>query len=259
VKLTDFDYDLPDELIAQTPLEPRDSSRLLVVNRTNAIFEQRTFTDILEYLNPGDLLVFNDTRVIPARLIGIKPDTGAKIEVFLLNPLTDNRWEVLVRPGKKARVGTVVKFSEQFSCELVADTDFGAGKVACEVYAIGPMSAAQIERVTNFPVIVQPVFAKPIITTDSISGSQMAISANSKNPARAMKFLNLLNSDPYLHNLICFGIEGDHYTKVNDKQIHITKAGKDNYTMQVWTLGNGSINYLLDDEPINSFVRFGKW
>ena len=129
MKLTDFDYQLPDELIAQTPLEPRDSSRLLVVNRTNAIFEQRNFSDILEYINPGDLLVFNDTRVIPARLIGIKPDTGAKIEVFLLHPLADNRWEVLVRPGKKARVGTMVKFSEQFSCEFVANTDFG-GRVA---------------------------------------------------------------------------------------------------------------------------------
>lgn len=129
LKLTDYDYDLPDELIAQTPLEPRDSSRLLVVNRENTGFEQRTFTDILEYINPGDLLVFNDTRVIPARLIGTKPDTGAKIEVFLITPLADNCWEVLVKPGKKARIGAVVEFSEQFSCEFVANTDFG-GRVA---------------------------------------------------------------------------------------------------------------------------------
>ena len=129
LKLTDFDYDLPDELIAQTPLEPRDSSRLLVVNRENTVFEQRTFTDIIEYINPGDLLVFNDTRVIPARLIGTKPDTGARIEVFLINPVADNCWEVLVKPGKKARIGAVVEFSEQFSCEFIANTDFG-GRVA---------------------------------------------------------------------------------------------------------------------------------
>ncbi|MFA6075713.1 MAG: tRNA preQ1(34) S-adenosylmethionine ribosyltransferase-isomerase QueA [Negativicutes bacterium] len=129
MKLTDFDYDLPDELIAQTPLEPRDSSRLLVVNRKSAVIEQRIFADAVDYINRGDLLVFNDTRVIPARLIGKKRDTGAKIEVFLITPLADNCWEVLVKPGKKARIGAVVEFSEQFGCEFIANTDFG-GRVA---------------------------------------------------------------------------------------------------------------------------------
>ena len=132
------------------------------------------------------------------------------------------------------------------------DSDFNAGKVVCEVQnAGGPFVVTDVERVTGFPVIVQPVFAKPIITTDIISGSMMAISATSKNPARAMKLINMLNSDPYLHNLLAFGIENEHYKKLNDKQIEITKLGKENYTMPVWTLGNNKINYLLSDQPLD--------
>ena len=106
----DFYYELPKELIAQDPLEDRSSSRLLVLNKDTGETEHRVFRDILDYLKPGDCLVVNDTKVIPARLIGEKKGTGAKIEILLLKRKEDDVWETLVKPGKKCRPGTVVEF-----------------------------------------------------------------------------------------------------------------------------------------------------
>jgi len=126
--VTDFDYELPKELIAQHPMEPRDHSRLLVVDKATGELEHKHFYDLVDYLRPGDLLVFNDTRVIPARLHGFK-DTGAHVEVFLLTRKDANDWEVLVKPGKKLQVGARIKFSEELSAEIVANTDFG-GRIA---------------------------------------------------------------------------------------------------------------------------------
>ena len=128
MQVKDFTYELPQELIAQHPLEPRDHSRLLVVDKNTGITEHRHFYDLCAYLRPDDLLVFNDTRVIPARLHGEK-DTGARVEVFLLTRLNSTDWEVLVKPGRKLRVGAKIKFSEELACEIIADTDFG-GRVA---------------------------------------------------------------------------------------------------------------------------------
>lgn len=122
--VTDFDYELPQEQIAQHPTEPRDHSRLLVVDKLTGEIEHKHFYDLVEYLNPGDLLVFNDTRVIPARLHGIK-DTGAHVEVFLLTRKNETDWEALVRPGKKLQIGAKINFSEELSCEVIAHTDFG--------------------------------------------------------------------------------------------------------------------------------------
>lgn len=120
----DFDYELPQELIAQHPMEPRDHSRLLVVDKTTGELEHKHFYDLLDYLRPDDLLVFNDTRVIPARLHGTK-DTGARVEVFLLTRKDATDWEVLVRPGKKLQVGAKINFSDELSCEVIEHTDFG--------------------------------------------------------------------------------------------------------------------------------------
>lgn len=122
--VTDFDYDLPQELIAQHPMEPRDHSRLLVVDKKTGEIEHRHFYDLVNYLKPGDVLVFNDTRVIPARLHGTK-DTGAYVEVFLLTRRDATDWEVLVRPGKKLQVGAKINFSDELSCEVIEHTDFG--------------------------------------------------------------------------------------------------------------------------------------
>ena len=110
--LKDFKYDLPEELIAQDPLEDRSSSRLMVLHKDTGRIEHKIFRDIIDYLNPGDCLVINDTKVIPARLMGIKEDTGAAIEVLLLKRNADDVWECLVKPGKKARTGARIVFGE---------------------------------------------------------------------------------------------------------------------------------------------------
>ena len=112
LKLSDFYYDLPEELIAQTPLLDRTSSRLLVLNRDEHKITHRIFKDITEYLNPGDLLVMNNTRVIPARLYGVKKETGSKIEFLLLKRIDLTKWEVILKPGKKAREGAEFEFGE---------------------------------------------------------------------------------------------------------------------------------------------------
>ena len=112
MKTSDFYYDLPQELIAQDPLEDRSSSRLMVLDKKTGQVEHRIFRDIVDYLNPGDCLVVNNTKVIPARLMGVKEDTGAHIEVLLLKRKADNVWETLVKPGKKARPGTRIDFGD---------------------------------------------------------------------------------------------------------------------------------------------------
>ena len=109
MKTQDFWYDLPEELIAQTPLQQRDSSRLLVLDKVTGEVKHRHFYDILEYLQPGDCLVMNDSRVLPARLLGHRP-TGGAVEVLLLRDLGDKKWECLCKPGKKMQVGSVVIF-----------------------------------------------------------------------------------------------------------------------------------------------------
>lgn len=121
MKTSDFYYDLPQELIAQDPLEDRSSSRLLVLHKESGEREHKVFRDILDYLNPGDCLVVNDTKVIPARLIGEKEGTGAGIEVLLLKRMEDGVWETLVKPGKKARPGARIVFGNGLMIGEVLD------------------------------------------------------------------------------------------------------------------------------------------
>ena len=131
--VSDFDYDLPETLIAQTPIDPRDSSRLLVLNRQTGSLQHRVFHDLIEYLRPGDLLVANDTKVMPARLIGRRSDSGGKVEVFLLHRISQDVWEVLVKPGKKMRPGQIAVFGDSLSCEIQATTEYG-GRIARFTY-----------------------------------------------------------------------------------------------------------------------------
>ncbi|MEG1727025.1 MAG: tRNA preQ1(34) S-adenosylmethionine ribosyltransferase-isomerase QueA [Acidaminococcaceae bacterium] len=128
MQVTDFSYDLPQELIAQHPMEPRDHSRLMLVDKVTGAVEHKHFYDLWACLRPDDLLVFNDTRVIPARLHGVK-NTGARVEVFLLTRINVTDWEVLVKPGRKMRIGAHITFSEDLACEIVENTDFG-GRIA---------------------------------------------------------------------------------------------------------------------------------
>ena len=112
MRTEDFDFDLPEELIAQTPLEKRDSSKLLVLNKETGEIEHKHFTDIIDYLIPGDVLVINDTKVIPARLHGIKETTGAHIEILMLHENGNNIWQCLVKPAKRVKIGDVISFGD---------------------------------------------------------------------------------------------------------------------------------------------------
>ncbi len=119
MKVSDFDYDLPKELIAQTPISKRDEARLMVLDRSKKTIEHKKFKDIVEYLNPGDVLVRNNTKVIPARLYG-KKETGANVEFLLLNNIEGDIWECIVRPGNKLHVGAKVIFGEgQLKAEVL--------------------------------------------------------------------------------------------------------------------------------------------
>ncbi len=131
LKLSDFYYELPKELIAKYPVEPRDACRLMVLDRKTQKIEHRIFRDIIDYLHEGDLLVLNDTKVIPARLQG-KKETGAKIEVFLLRPITENRWEVLIKNIKRLKPGQKIIFGEDFSAKLVEKFEEGKALVEFE-------------------------------------------------------------------------------------------------------------------------------
>lgn len=125
MKKSEFYYELPQNLIAQTPVEPRTSSRLLVLNRETETYEDKTFTDVLDYLNPGDCLIMNDTRVLPARIFGTRQDTGSVVEFVLLKEKGHMVWECLAGPGKKAKIGKVFNFSDELSCEVIDVTPEG--------------------------------------------------------------------------------------------------------------------------------------
>lgn len=125
MKKSDFYYDLPKELIAQTPVEPRNSSRLLVLNKETGGTEHKHFYDLIDYLKKGDCLVLNNTRVLPARIFGTRTDTGSVVEFVLLKQLENNRWECLAGPGKKAKQGKEFKFSDELSSFVAEVKDDG--------------------------------------------------------------------------------------------------------------------------------------
>lgn len=121
MKVTEFDYFLPKELIAQKPAQRRDKSRLMVVHRDSGKIEDRIFSDFPEYLEQSDCLVYNNTRVIPARLFGTKKEAGGKVEILLLNEIEKDKWEILVRPGRRVRIGTEIIFKENLLKGVIED------------------------------------------------------------------------------------------------------------------------------------------
>lgn len=133
MKVTDFDYDLPEELIAQTPIKQRDESRLMVLNRKEKTIEHKTFKDIIDYLEPGDVLVRNNTKVLPARIYGNK-ETGAKVEFLLLNNIEGDIWECMVRPGNKLHKGAKVNFEDGLLKAEVIDTMEGGTRKVKFIY-----------------------------------------------------------------------------------------------------------------------------
>lgn len=136
MKVSEFNYNLPEELIAQYPYDKRDEARLMVLNRNAQVIEDKSFKDVIDYLEPGDCLVINNTKVIPARLYG-KKDTGAKIEFLLLNRIDGDYWEVMVRPGNKLKPGTKVTFGDGIlNAEILEILDGGNRKVKFEYNGI---------------------------------------------------------------------------------------------------------------------------
>ncbi|WP_106460217.1 tRNA preQ1(34) S-adenosylmethionine ribosyltransferase-isomerase QueA [Anaerococcus sp. Marseille-P3915] len=149
MKTSEFDYYLPEELIAQHPSTKRDEARMMVLDRKSGKTCDKYFYDIIDYLKEGDVLVMNDTRVIPARLFGARPGKSEKIEVFLLNNTEGAKWEVLVRPGKKMKIGTEVVFSDELSCKVIDIKDDGNRIV--EFYFEGIFNEI-LDRLGNMPL-----------------------------------------------------------------------------------------------------------
>lgn len=134
MKKQDFNFDLPEELIAQYPLENREESKLMVLDKESGEIKHKKFRDILEYFSEGDCLVLNNTRVIPARLYGNKEGSGGKIEFLLLNRLQDDKWETLVKPGKKAKVGSIIEFGDGILKAEVLDIKEGGTRIIKFMY-----------------------------------------------------------------------------------------------------------------------------
>ena len=150
LKTSDFYYDLPEQLIAQTPASPRDSAKMLVYTKEEDKVEHKIFRDILDYLTDNDVLVINNTRVIPARLFASKV-TGAKIEVFLLKRLNLTDYEVLMRPAKKAKVGTKLIFSDNLTCEVIDNQEEIGGRVIRFEVKEGTLEE-ELDRIGNIPL-----------------------------------------------------------------------------------------------------------
>lgn len=129
MRVDEFDFDLPEELIAQHPLQERTASRLMALNKQTGEIQHRSFSDLIEYLNPGDLLVLNNTRVIPARLIGVKPDTGGRVEFLLLKETGPDTWEALVKPGRRLKPGAVISFGDGLLTGEVLDMTEEGGRI----------------------------------------------------------------------------------------------------------------------------------
>ncbi len=134
MKTSDFNYDLPERLIAQTPVEPRDSSRMMVCNRNNSLRQDRIFHDIIDFLRPGDVMVINETRVIPARLLGVKESTGVPTEFLLLKRREMDTWEALVKPGRRLHAGDTVSFGDGILRAEILDTTDAGGRVVRFLY-----------------------------------------------------------------------------------------------------------------------------
>ena len=158
MRIEEFDYNLPEELIAQTPMDKRDDCRLMVLDRSAKTIEHRHFYDILDYVNPGDCLVLNDSRVIPARMYGIKEGTGAHIELLLIKRIDGDKWECMVKPGKRLHEGNTVVFTDDFKAHILGihDEENGTRLVEFEYSGIFMERLEEIGSMPLPPYITRP-------------------------------------------------------------------------------------------------------
>jgi S-adenosylmethionine:tRNA ribosyltransferase-isomerase len=190
LKLSDFDYALPEELIAQEPPVQRGASRLMVVRTDREEFEHRRFVDLIDYLEPGDTLVINDTKVIPARLLGVKEATGARVEALLLKQLDNRRWEALVRPGKKIGAGTRLVFKEGLlTCEVLGGTNYG-GRVL--QFAFDGRFEEILDQVGLMPV--PPYIRKPLLEQSRYQTIYARLAGSAAAPTAGLHFSDELLS-----------------------------------------------------------------
>ncbi len=184
LKTSDFYYDLPERLIAQSPADPRDSARMLVYDKKNDKIEHKIFRDITDYLSPNDVLVINNTRVIPARLFATKP-TGAKIEVFLLKRLNLTDYEVLMKPAKKAKVGTTLIFSDNLTCSVIANQEEIGGRIIRFDVKSGSLEA-ELDRIGEIPL--PPYIHEKLEDSEEYQTIYSKINGSSAAPTAGLHF-----------------------------------------------------------------------
>ena len=189
MKTSDFYYDLPNELIAQTPVYPRDSSRLLVYDKAQDRVDHKIFRNIEEFLTDNDVLVINNTRVIPARIFGIKRETGAKIEFLLLKRESLETYEVLVKPGKKAQVGTIIDFSDNMFAEIVEEREEIGGKLAKFTVKKGTLEE-ELDRIGEMPL--PPYIKEKLEDQERYQTVYSAVPGSSAAPTAGLHFTNEL-------------------------------------------------------------------
>jgi S-adenosylmethionine:tRNA ribosyltransferase-isomerase len=162
MRVDDFDYHLPESLIAQRPCDKRDESRLLVVHRSENTFEHKHFYDIIDYLKPGDCLVLNNSKVLPARLFGIKEGTGAKVEFLLIKRIQGDLWQTMVRPGRRVKPGDVIVFGPGFSAEV---KDFGEQGTRLVEFRYEGIFMERLEEFGTMPL--PPYIERPTVDEDN--------------------------------------------------------------------------------------------
>lgn len=197
MKTSDFYYDLPENLIAQTPVYPRDSSRLLVYNRENDKIEHRLFSDIIDYLRKGDVLVINNTRVLPARIFGIKDGTGARIELLLHKRLNITDWEVLAKPAKRLKSGVTVTFSNSLKAEIISVGEEGIANVR---FIYSGVFESALAEVGEMPL-------PPYIKERLLDGERYQTVYSEKEGSSAAPTAGLHFTPELLHRIKAIGVE----------------------------------------------------
>ena len=161
MRVDDFNYELPEEMIAQKPSEKRDQCKLMVLDRENESIEHRNFTDILDYLHEGDCLVLNNSKVLPARLFGVKEKTGAKIEFLLIKRIEGDKWETMVKPGRRVKIGDTIVFSDDFKAKVL---DFGKDGTRIVEFIYEGIFMERLEEIGSMPL--PPYIERPSDTED---------------------------------------------------------------------------------------------
>jgi len=235
MKTSDFDFDLPENLIAQTPLEKRSDSRLLVVSRTNFDLKHDKFKNIGAYLNPGDVLVLNDTKVIPARLYGIKEKTNAGIEVLLLNSYGPNLWEALVKPAKRVHIGTRIVFGDgQLILECVEVLDEGIRHFRLEYF--GNLETI-LEQLGEMPL--PPYIHEKLRDQSRYQTVYSKVTGSAASPTAGLHFTKELLSDLEAKGIvikyITLHVGLGTFRPVNVEDVHKHKMHSEFYSMDAET------------------------